>query len=79
MRESITIDLYFSSTVNEPTGVANLGLPNDVGIWRMITPSMLTVKVWAEIFPTPSTVAPVPKLRRVPPASNVIRECAGQN
>ena len=50
VRESITMDLYFSSTLNEPTGVWCLGLPIEAGICRMITPSMLTVKVCAEIL-----------------------------
>ena len=39
---------------------------------------MLTVKVCAEMLATPSTVAPVPKVRGMPPAIIVISECPGQ-
>ena len=54
VRESITTGLSLPSTVNEPTGVGCLGLPIEAGISRATSPSMLTVKVCAEMSATPT-------------------------
>src|SRR6185312_9873363 len=60
-------------------GVGRLGLPMDAGIVRATCPSMLTVKVCAEMSATPTTAAPVVMSVLNPPTDSSIVVCAGQN
>ena len=67
VRESITTVRSFDKAAKLPTGVGRVGLPIDAGMVRSTSPSLLTVKVCAEMLATPSSASPV--------SNPVVRAC----